>query len=208
MRSTEESRRQAEVWLSEQARLSLASVVRNTPRGNAVHVVTIEGQRFSAGVCHNSILVGTGGGWSCALGVASINDESLDGDGWAICKYWNQRHVDLQLSEAGLRALALEFGLPIVSEIGYPKMRELCEADFFYMSSVFQSLIAWAAAHPRKIRALFGDSYLGLWPLAAMKGHRVEATEENLELARSGYRGLQLGKPHESADPAHTAVPQ
>lgn len=194
MRSRGDRRRQAEIWLSEQAGRPLAVVVRNKPRGQSVHDVTIEGQRFSVGICGNSLLVGTGGGWSCALGVASINDENLDGEGWAICKYWNQRHVDLRLSEAGRRALALEFGLPIVPEIGYLQMRELCETDFFYMSPVFQSAIAWAAAHPRKIRTLFGDSYLGLWPLAAMSGHRIETTEENLALARSGYRGLQLGK--------------
>lgn len=190
MRERKEACRQAEIWLSEQGRCALVPVVRNTARGDAVHDVTIEGQRFSAGICRNSLLIGTGGGWSCALGVASINDENLDGEGWAICKYWNQRHVDLHLSEAGRRTLALEFGLPIIPDIGYMQMRELFERDFFYLSPVFQSLITWAAEHPRKIRTLFGDSYLGLWPLSAIRGHRVEATDENLALARDGYRGL------------------
>lgn len=64
----------------------------------------------------HSLLVGSDGGLSCALGVA-INDENLDGKGGAICKYWNQRHVDLRLSEDGRCALSLEFGLSIVPEI-------------------------------------------------------------------------------------------
>ena len=192
MQSREERRRQAQIWLAMQANRPVATVVRNKPRGAAVHDVSIEGQRFSVGICGNSLLVGSGGGWSCALGVASINDKNLDGNGWAICKYWNQRHVDLRLSDAGRRALSLEFGLPIVPEVGYLQMRELSEADCFYLSPAFDSLIAWAAAHPRKVRTLFGDSYLGLWPLAAIRGHRVETTDENIAFARSGYREPEL----------------
>lgn len=191
----EQRRRSADSWLTQLRLRSPAPTVVNVPRGDVIHDVTIEGRRFSAWVSRNSIMVGTKDGGGCALGVASINDDTLDGAGWAICKYWNQRHVDLYLSESGRRTLALEFGLPIVPEIGYLLMRDMCEADLFYISPVFQSLIAWAAAHPRRIRTLFGDSYLGLWPLAAMKGHRVDPTEENLALARNGYRGLQIGKP-------------
>jgi hypothetical protein len=96
----------------------------------------------------------------------------------------------LRLREAGRRALSLEFGLPTVPEIGYVQMGELNEADSFYLSPAFKSLIARGAAHPRKIRTLFGEGYLGLWPLAAPGGHRVETTDENIALACDVYLGL------------------
>jgi len=116
--------------------------------------------------------------------VGSINNKHLDGPDWAVCKYWNQRHFDLRLSAAERRALALEFGLPIVQEISYLEMHPLTERDFFYLSPVFDSLVTWAGKHPRKIRKLIGDDYLGLWPLAAMQGHPVPATAENIEFTR------------------------
>lgn len=188
MRNLEAERRHAQLWLSAQRELGRAPVIRNAPRGDVIHDVTIEGQRFSACIFRNNIFVGKHGSWSCALGVASINDDSLDGPGWGICKYWNQRHVDLHLSESGRRTLALEFGLPIVPEIGYENMYVLIERDFFFASPVFQSLVAWAAAHPRKIRRLIGDSYLGLWPMSALTGHQVEATPGNVMYAKEGYR--------------------
>jgi len=189
MQTREDLRQQSAVWFAELGRQEKARVVRNTPRGDVIHDVVIEGQQFSAAIFSRSILVGTGDGWSCALGVASINSKHLDGPGWAVCKYWNQRHLDLNLSAAGRRALALEFGLPIVPEIGYLDMHPLTEYDFFYLSPAFESLVTWASKHPRKIRKVIGDDYLGLWPLAAMKGHPVPATAENIEFARGGYRG-------------------
>jgi hypothetical protein len=191
----EERRQRAEAWLTQQRLLGHAPAVTNQLRGDVIHDVTIEGQRFSAWISCNSIMVGARNAGGCALGVASINDESLDGPGWAICKYWNQRHVDLTLTASGRRTLALEFGLPIIPSIGYLQMDDFCERDFFYLAPVFQSLIAWAAAHPRKIRTLFGDSYLGLWPMSAMEGRRVDVNDENVDFARSGYRGA---RPHQA----------
>lgn len=182
MRDLEERRREAGAWLAEQARLDRAPAVRNTPRGNVVHDVTIEGQRFSACVFGNSILMGARGGWSCPLGGASINNDMADDHGWSVCERWNLPHHALRLSDGGRRALALEFGLPIVPEIGYRRMRELRERDFFYLSPLFQSLIAWARAHPRMISKLYGDAYLGHWPLNAIKGHQVEASPKRLAL--------------------------
>lgn len=190
MRTREDHRQQSEVWFSELGRQGRAPVVRNTPRGDVIHDVVIEGQRFTATVFSNSVSVVARNQGACALGVASINNKHLDGPGWAVCKYWNQRHFDLSLSAAGRRALAFEFGLPIVQEIGSLEMHPLTEHDFFYLSPTFDSLVTWANKHPRKIRQLIGDSYLGLWPLAAIKGHPVPATAENIEFARSGYRDL------------------
>ena len=189
MRTREDRQQQSEIWFAELGRQEKAWVVRNTPRGDVIHDVVIEGERFTATVFSNSISVGIGGRGACVLGVASINKKHLDGLGWAVCKYWNQRRFDLHLSAAGRRALSFEFGLPIVQEIGYSEMHPLTEYDFFYLSPAFESLVTWASKHPRKIRKLIGDSYLGLWPLAAMKGHPVAATDENIEFARGGYRG-------------------
>lgn len=186
----EDCRHQSEVWFAELGRQERAPVVRNTPRGDVIHDVVIERKRFTATVFFNSISVVAPDQGACALGVASINNKHLDGPGWAVCKYWNQRHFDLSLSAAGRRALACEFGLPIVHEIGYLEMHPMTEYDFFYLSPAFESLVAWANKHPRKIRKLIGDSYLGLWPLAALKGHPVPATAGNIEFARSGYPGL------------------
>jgi hypothetical protein len=174
----------AAAWLADQATLPCAPVTLRPPRGDVFLDATIEGQRYQAFVrgdgLYLSAKTGVGG---CAVGVASINhqegEDAARHHGWQLCKYGNQPHLALPLSARGLRALALTFGLPVEPWLP-PELRLLRDgsADFFYASGVFAALERWAAAHPRKVRGVMGDSYLGLWPLSALEGERVRTTAE------------------------------
>lgn len=150
-----------------------AAVRRHEPRGDVVIDVTIEGQRFQATIFDESVCIGPKGVGACELGVALINsDDEQPGAGrasWSICKYRHESAMALRLSESGRRALALEFGLPILPLIPPAERNRLNPAHFFYASKAFAALQAWAAAHPRKIGRVTGDSYLGRWPLAALE---------------------------------------
>lgn len=150
----------------------LALVRRHEPRGDVVIDVAIEGQRFQATVSDQSVWIGPKGACACALGVALINsDDGRPGAEracWSICKYHHEKTMALRLSQNGLRALALEFGLPVLPLIPPAERNRLNPAHYFYASKAFAALQAWAAAHPRKIGRVVGDSYLGRWPQAAL----------------------------------------
>jgi hypothetical protein len=157
----------------------LATAVQNPLRGDTFIDVTIEGVRFIAAVTTHGPYIGDKlGTGSCQMGVASINycDGFFrsTGERWYVCKYNNQSRIDLsRLSDAGRRALAYEFGIPIV--------HNCIEAFFqptevaFYASKAFAALCSWAAAHPKKIRRFERNAYLGDWPKAALSGIAADA---------------------------------
>ena len=156
--------------------LGVADVQRNPVRGDVFHDVTIEGFRFRAAVSASGpfIEANTCAHGSCQLGVATINscvDTAREHGGapaWQICKYQNQWRINVSgLTDAGRRALACEFGLPLLP-IAERKLPH--EYLSFYASPAFDALIAWAATHPRKIRRMKANSYLGDWPNAAISG--------------------------------------
>ncbi len=180
----------------------LAAVQRKPPCGDTFTDVTIEGLRFQGIVFGEHLMVGPVNTGVCNLGVASLNNDAHGPSGigrvvqgqWYICKYRNQPHMQVALSEAGIRALALEFGLPIVPTLPVRQRVDDRDASYFYASRAFEAICAWAEAHPRKARKLTGDVYLGLWPMAALAMHRIPATPENVALARAAAAGTGAGQ--------------
>lgn len=91
----------------------------------------------------------------------------------------------LPLSERRRQALAFTFGLPMLPLLPTAIRRQVEPRYYFYRSPAFAALHAWAVKSPRRVAGAFGDTYLGLWPLAALKGVYVEPTAENVARARA-----------------------
>lgn len=178
----------ARQWLQLLAEEELAPVEYHEPRGNTFLDMTIEGQRFHGTVFGNSLMIGPKYTGVCSLGVTAINFVPPNAGGvptWALCKYGNQWHMSLSLSERGLRRLAVEFGIPIVPLLE-PEMGQMVDdPSFFYNSRAFAAIRRWARAHPRKIMTLRGDAYLYLWPLSAVTGRPMDVNEENIALGKN-----------------------
>lgn len=205
MREREADYEKARQWMRELARGPLAVVTQRTPAGRVFLDVMIEGQRFQ-GIQRGETLYVSGAGGQCALGVASINLASSYGEpeDWHICKYWHEAKCPLPLSEAGRRALAVTFGLPIWPEARQVTPCDVFEMEHFYDSPAFVALHAWAKKVPRRVAGLVGDSYLYLWPLSALEGGRVPVTTENVARARAAASG---GGASRRASPRRDAAP-
>lgn len=170
----QEHLRRVKLSLSGLAAHGLAPVIENPLKGDVFIDVTIEGHRFQGAINSAPYVVlksknGVWAGGGCDLGEASIAYVKADRfkeskNHWAVCKYENQPRIDLtDLSSAGRRTLATEFGLPILTPdiiLGEGKL-------FFYGSKAYAALVAWAKAHPRKIKQFRENSYLGHWSMAA-----------------------------------------
>lgn len=110
------------------------------------------------------------GGW-CQLGVATIDRScGLNGSNerCMVCKYGPMEgRIDLSmLSDAGRRAFAIAFGVPI----GRPSHAS-AGAFTFYPSPALDGLIAWAKRRPRKFATEPGvSSYLGDWKAVVTRG--------------------------------------
>ncbi|ABM96937.1 hypothetical protein [Methylibium petroleiphilum] len=151
----------------------LAPVVHHPLRGDFFIDLTIEGRRFRAEVVGpNPILEEHGGLHWVQLGACSINRAKQDYPRpssefeWFVCKYDNQPRVSLAgLSDAGIRRLALEFGLVIekpMSAFSY-RVHLPAEKFVFERSRAWLALKEWGRKHPRKLaRRELGD-YLGDW---------------------------------------------
>lgn len=165
----------------------LAPVTRRAVRGRTFHDVVIEGKRFYASTTNYDPYIALGDGTGdCAFGVASISycpaRHGVEAT-WAVCKYGNQHHFELEgLSDAGRRALAVEFGLPI--EMSAP------DDTYFFVSPAYDSLVAWAKAHPRAARAWVGRSYLGPWHVAAQLDAGLKPRKKDLQLVEAAHHSL------------------
>lgn len=181
----------AKQWLNNLTSQPVAVVTHRPPAGKVFIDVVIEGQRFQGRRDGNTLYIVFNSG-GCALGVASINQAKLYDHMplcWQICKYGNEAKGELQLTSAGRRALAITFGLPIVPEApGFPVL-DLFEREHFYDSPAFASLHKWASTRPQRLADAFGDTYLGLWPLAALEGSYVPPTPDNVARARARIDG-------------------
>lgn len=155
----------------------VAEVMPNPLKGDVFIDVTIEWHRFQAALNLEPYMAlhsvdGVRAVGSCSLGVASISnafENRLREDPciqWAVCKYERQARIDLGgLKDAGMRRLALEFGLPILGVktgivFGHPA--------FFYASNGYEALVRLASSHPRKIHNYPANNYLGHWALSAV----------------------------------------
>lgn len=119
--------------------------------------VRIEGQDFFGCIDMGPYFATTEDG--CWFGVSSIN--KIAGR-WAVCKYNSQPHAWLDgLSDAGVRTVAFEFGLPFAFGGDH-------ESSVFFASKAYDALVAWAKAHPRLVKADDGNVYLGAWNEMAM----------------------------------------
>lgn len=191
MNRRNEEYQHAREWMRALAGQSVADVVHRPGAGPVFIDVIIEGQRFQGRRDRNTLYIVTTSG-RCALGVACINQASRYDHmpkSWHICKYWNEATCELALSPAGMRALAVTFGLPILPEARLSATNEIFEVEHFYDSPAFAALHEWAKKVPRRVAGAFGDGYLGLWPMAALAGDRVPSTAENLALARARVEG-------------------
>lgn len=179
----------AQQWIQDLMSRPRAAVTHRPVTGSAFLDVTIEGERYKGVVRgENIFLEGHTSPGACALGVASINtvgEKAGPFASWYLCKYRNQKHLALPLSPEGLRALAIEFGLPIIPLMPTDLDFRLREADYFYASPAFAALHSWATAKPRRVAGKFGDSYLGLWPLAALEGQQLAFNEANRARAQA-----------------------
>lgn len=177
----------ARQWMRKLSSQALAPVTHRPPAGKVFIDVMIEGRRFQGMRDGNSLyIIGPDGG--CALGVASINEAKRHDHmprGWHICKYWHEATCAVPLTRAGMCALAVTFGLPIVPEARLTTPVDLFEAQHFYDSPAFAALHAWAVHAPRRLAGASGDTYLGLWPQAALEGRYVAPTKENVARART-----------------------
>lgn len=165
----------------------ISQAIKNPLKGDFFVDVTIEGHRFQAGISDTPYIAlksknGHGYGGDCALGVSSIANVTkeiwTEGEKhWAVCKYETQFRIDLSdLSDAGRRTLAIEFGLPILIS-GFPFQNE---GVLFYGSTAYDALVAWAKLHPRKIKQYGANSYLGRWSLAATLDAGIKPNKTDL----------------------------
>lgn len=188
MLNRDERYARARAWMQALASRPRAPATARPPAGSVFLDVTIEGQRFQGEHHEGTLYVRSGAQGACALGVASINmARRYSGpETWHICKYRDQATVPLQLSDAGLRTLAVVFGMPIVPQLpGITFGGDYFELEHFYQSEAFTALQAWAKKAPRRVAGLVGDNYLYLWPLSALEGAYVEKTPENVARARA-----------------------
>jgi hypothetical protein len=168
--------REASDYLRGLAAKGVAEVAAHESRGEVFLDLSIEGVRFQAFaetdpfVAHKDY-----GGW-CQLGVATIDRSyGLNGtnERWMVCKYGPMEgRIDLSmLSDAGRRAFAIAFGVPIGRHSHLS-----AEAFAFYASPALDGLIAWAKRRPRKFAAEPGvSSYLGDWKAVVTRSLAAEA---------------------------------
>lgn len=191
--------KQTQIYLDYLTRKGTAPVKRFPAKADAFHDVEIEGHCFRgvltdegpAVALYSARTRGYQRGW-VQLGVAELHytnatgtRRSWDDLAWWVCKYGpGEPRIDLSgLTAAGRYAFAREFGLGIwyissAHEGGAGEGQIPPDAmmlmglggGLFYWSPAFESLSAWAKAHPSKVRAYPRSPYLGDWVTAAVTG--------------------------------------
>lgn len=172
----------------------LSEFILNTPRGYVFLDMTIEGHQFQAIVADEPFIQlkskhGKTEHGHCDLGTASIafaqNIRHCHGEKqWSICKHETQSRIDISdLSDAGRRRLALEFGLPIESYDRYNHYNISFDIPtYFYASEAFTALVCWAKKHPRIIQQYGRGEYLGYWAISAMLDAGVKPSVDQKEI--------------------------
>lgn len=141
--------------------------------------VDIEGQRCRGMVIGRELFLTLPGDAGGQLGAAVIATESGQADAetarWWLAKrrgggVLSLHHALAGLSEAGCRALAHTFGLPVLPLIPRARHSTLKPARFFYCSPAFAALRGWAALRaPGTLPAPQDDDPLGDWAAAALR---------------------------------------
>lgn len=158
--------------------MGVAPTTHAAPRGNVFHDVTIEGYRFQGvivGALGPHILAIPPFRGHCALGGASIScshhKDSGNGTNWYVCKHHTDPHINISmLSDAGRRALACEFGMPVDDgERGESDLR----AEGFFQSPAFEGLKAWVQAHGRQTQSMQPNAHLGDWIARAKSARKA-----------------------------------
>ena len=132
-------------------------------RGNYFFHIEIEGQRFQGAINDQGPYIQHHGTSAVSLGVCEIHwtkgRYGNETPGWYVCKHGPaEPRISLQeLSPAGRRRLAFEFGIPIFPAPA-EAMQEAEDAKWFsgkwlfYLSPAFRALCTWADNRPRKVK--------------------------------------------------------
>lgn len=134
-------------WLARQQALGLLPVEHQRVPLNARTVLklSIEGQQFKVEAEGQTL-------WLCSnrsmssLGNSAIVARPDDPRGFAVTDWSGASGIDIFLSDAGRRTLAVEFGLPILGELELPETM-LGRYEFFYVSHAFRALQVWSQTH-------------------------------------------------------------
>ena len=174
-----QAQRMAQRWLrrmagSGRAATAPSPVSYHQPLTNVFLDVGIEGQRYQACVIGSSLFIRTRGSFDrsasvrCAIGRAVIDSDALGEDAalWFLTEGEGERLV-LHLSDAGRRAFALVFGVPIIPLLDKRWLEALSPADYFYASDAFSALRDFACTHPKRVPRTAADEFLGEWGAAA-----------------------------------------
>lgn len=160
--------------------LGVATATKHQLKGDVFVDVTIEGHRYQARVRGRELIMSpvrrTGAGEFIQLGAATIKFKSdchrtpRMEPTWWVCKHgWEPRIPLAGLSEDGVRALAVEFGLAIYPHQSVDHSIQRPAAWIaFYGSKAWVALIEWSKCHPRKTKEQRGSDYLGHWGHAAL----------------------------------------
>lgn len=138
------ARHECESLLASLRAQGIARMTINEMQGDIYYDVTIEGVRFQAYASTDPYVVREDSGHWCQLGVASIHIANRRGRAtyktWMVCKYSvREGRIDLtELSDAGRRAFAVAFGVPI----GYDHQHNIGNMFAFYAFPAFDGLVA------------------------------------------------------------------
>jgi len=173
------AQRTARRWLSRiagsgRAATAPSPVSYHQPLTNVFLDVGIEGQRYQACVVGSSLVIRTRGSFDrsasiqCAIGRTVIDSDAAGQQAalWFLTDGEGARLV-LHLSDAGRRAFALTFGVPIIPLLDKRTLATLCPADYFYASDAFWALREFAGIHPRRVPRTATNQALGQWGAAA-----------------------------------------
>lgn len=132
------------------------------------HHIVIENRHFLGLVTMDGPYISEGRNGCCPLGAASINRcgsaddfDNVGVESWHVAKYHREGHINIEgLSEAGRRALAIEFGLPLYDGDAHPPVDA---QTLFQASPAAKALGNWLDMNPQLRRTFAPSVYLGDW---------------------------------------------
>lgn len=164
--------------------------IKGGAQGNYFYHIEIEGQRFQGAINEEGPYIQHHGTSHVHLGAAGIWQTKKgrwehEPPGWFICKHGpGQPRISLKdLSPAGRRCLAQEFGIPIYES---PEAAQNGDGDpemQFYLSPAFRELCGWAEKRPRKLLSFAPGVYMPDWVERAADGWERFVAEWQMTLA-------------------------